>query len=170
MPRKLKFQLKSGRYRESVRTKAAKLRGLSAIRRVRRGDSRTLTAAARAEGTSVRTIKRLLPLALQPPRSNGRIRVRATDPYRSKVRILTASGSPDVMARGSRERDLAARHRTIATRVLRGKSPASALDEFRGKKVGGVELVSNYEDLRRLAQAGVLAQLDTFYVSPEATA
>jgi hypothetical protein len=54
--------------------------------------------------------------------------------------------------------------------VLENKLPATALDEYRGKKVGGVELVSNYEELRRLAQAGVLAQLDALYVSPEASA
>ena len=151
-----------------VHTQAAMLRGLSAIRRVRRGDSRTLSAAARAEGTSVRTIKRLLPLALQHSPSGRRVRVKATDPYPSKVKVMTASGAVDVIARGSRQRDLAGRNFTIANRVLQGKLPASALDEFRGNKVGGVELVSNYEELRRLAQAGLLAQLDTFYVSPEA--
>lgn len=145
-------------------------RGLSAIRRVRRGDSRTLSSAARAEGTSVRTIKRLLPLALLPSRSGTRIRVKVSDPYRARVQILAASGATDVTARGSRERDRAARHRSVANRVLQGKLPASALDEFRGKKVGGIELVSDYEELSRLAQAGVLAQLDTFYVPPEASA
>jgi hypothetical protein len=49
--------------------------------------------------------------------------------------------------------------------VVRGKKPASALQQFRGRKVGGHELLSDYERLRTLARAGVLGQLDALYVS-----
>jgi len=44
------------------------------------------------------------------------------------------------------------------------------LKEFRGKKVGGQELVTDYGQLSTLARAGVLTHLDTLYVSPDAGA
>ncbi len=37
-------------------------------------------------------------------------------------------------------------------------------------KVGGHELVSNYEQLVLLAKAGVVGQLETLYVSPDVAA
>ncbi len=169
MPRKRKSQPKSGRNREYVRTRAAKLRGLSAIRRVRRGDSRTLTAAARAEGTSVRTIKRLLPLALLPVRSDNRIRVKASDQYSAKIQILSNEGALSVTARGSRQRELAGQHRATFMRVLQGKEPPSALEQYRGKKIGGHELISDFELLSSYAQAGDVGQLEALYVTPDAS-
>lgn len=69
-------------------------------------------------------------------------------------------------ARGSRERDLAGRHRATAIAVLDRKKPPSALDEFRGKKIGADELVSDFDQLLTLEQAGRLGQLDALYVSP----
>jgi hypothetical protein len=51
--------------------------------------------------------------------------------------------------------------------VLRGERPASDLDEFRSKTVGGHELISDRERLMTLAKGGVLNQLDTLYTSPE---
>lgn len=72
-------------------------------------------------------------------------------------------------ARGSRQRDLAGRHRAIYRQVVRNEKPPSALQEFRSKKVGDHELISDFEKLSILAQAGVLGRLDTLYVSPDAS-
>lgn len=153
--------------RLSPRQQEAKVRGLAAINRVRRGESKSLSSAARAEGTSVRTIRRLLPAALLKPRPGGRIRVKAGDPYSARVQITTDQGPLDVDARGSRQRELAGRHRAVSTKVLRGELPPRALEEFRGKKVGGYELISDPDRLFTLVEGGELDQLDALYVSPE---
>ncbi|HKD83591.1 MAG TPA: hypothetical protein VKB58_02495 [Terriglobales bacterium] len=55
-------------------------------------------------------------------------------------------------------------------KVLGDKLPASALQQFHGKKVGGQELISAYDQLSALARSGVLSQLDILYVSPGASA
>jgi hypothetical protein len=149
------------------RQQAAKVRGLAAINRVRRGESKTLSSAARTEGTSVRTIRRLLHAALLQDRPGGRIRVKAGDPYSARVEILTATGPLTVTAHGSRERELAGRHRATVIRVLQGTEPVSSLKQFRRKKIGGHELLSNSDRLFILAEAGELDQLDALYVAPE---
>lgn len=145
----------------------AKVRGLAAINRVRKGLSTSLSAGARAEGTSVKAIRKLLPGALTKEKSKGRIRVKAGDTYAARVEIITASGPLVVTAYGSRERDLAGLYRAVVIRVLGGKDPASSLRQFRGKTVGGQKLVSNFNQLRGLALAGVLGHLDNLYASPE---
>lgn len=85
--------------------------------------------------------------------------------YSQKVEILTDAGAVVVTARGSRQRQLAGQHRAAYLGIVQNKKPASTLDEFRGKRVGGHELLSDYERLRTLANAGVLGQLDTLYIS-----
>lgn len=163
MPHKsVKAQVKR---QPGARTQGAKVRAFAAINRVRKGKSATLTAAARAENTAVRTIRRLLPAALMRGRG-GRIRVKAGDPYSAPVEIVVKDGPVDVIARGSRERDLAGQHRTVYIKVLGKKLPTSALKQFRGKKVGGHELISNYERLSELARSGALDHLISLYVSP----
>ncbi len=153
-----------------ARSQEARVRAFHAINRVRRGESKTLSHAARIEGTTLKTIRRLLPAALLQNRPGGRIRVKAGDPYSQRVEIITDLGPQVVNARRSRERELAGRHRAMVIRVLRGLEPASALDQFRGKKVGGQELISDFDRLLEVAQGDVLGQLDSLYVSPETTA
>ena len=156
------------RHKKNIgRNTETRAHALNAIARVRRGDSKTLSAATRVEGTTVRTIRRVVPAALLPSRRDGRIRVRASDPYSALVEIVTDSGATVVSARGSRQRELAGQHRATWLRVLRGQEPASALEQYRGKKVGGHELLSDYEQLRLFARAGILGHLDTLYVSPD---
>ena len=96
--------------------------------------------------------------------------MRASDRYSARVEIITNSGRLVTTARGSRERDLAGVHRATAFRVLDGKVPVAALEQFRGKTVGGHELVADFESLSLLGQAGVLQQLDTLYASPDTAA
>jgi hypothetical protein len=149
----------------SIRT--ARVRGLNAISRVRRGDSKTFSHAARLEGTSVTTARRLLPAAFLHLGPGKRIRVKASDPYSARVEIVTDLGPLEVSARGSRERELAGRHRAAVFHVLRGHQPASILKEFRGKKVGGHKLASDIDRISAIAHGGGLDQLDSLYVSPE---
>jgi hypothetical protein len=151
----------------SPRQREERVRGLAAINRLRRGHSKSLSAAARAEKTSVRSIRKLLPAAIAQGQSGGRIRVKASDRYSERVEIISSQGRLVVTARGSRQRELAGRHRSTALRVLRGREPVSALEQFRGKTVGGRELISDFARLSLFANAGVLGQLDSLYVSPD---
>jgi hypothetical protein len=153
--------------RKSQRLQRAeeKVKCFAAINRVRRGEAKSVSAAARAEGTTVRAIRELVPKTIVQDRPRGRIHVTKSDRYATKVQILTNQGSLTAIARGSRERDLAGQHRATFMRVLRGLEPKTALERYRGKKVGGHELVSDYERLRTLAKAGVLGQLDKLYIS-----
>jgi hypothetical protein len=150
----------------SRREQAAKLRALAALNRVRRGDFDHLSDAARAEGTTVHFIKKRLPRALNQNRPGGRIRVKPSDPYSERVEIISENGAVEVRARGSRQRQLAGRHRAVVQKVLRGELSPSALQEFRGVKVGGHELISEYDRLLELGQ-GMLDQLGALYVAPE---
>ena len=117
----------------------------------------------------MKAMRKVAPDALVQDRPGGRIRVKASDRYSARVEIITNEGRLVVTAHGSRERELAGRHRATYRRVLRGKEPASALKQFRDKTVGGHELISDFERLSILAQAGVVGQLDSLYVSPDAS-
>jgi len=111
-------------------------------------------------------IRRWVPAALGRNR-RGRLRVRTSDRYAARVEILTDDGLLDVTAHGSRERELAGRHRSVWGRVLRGDLLPTALTEFRGKTVGGHELVSDPDRLTTLLKGGALEALRDVYVSPE---
>ena len=156
--------------RLTVRQQAAIVRVFAAINRVRRGEAKSPTGAARAEGTTLKAMRRVAPDALIQDRPGGRIRVKPTDRYSANVQVLTKEGALSVTARGSRQRELAGLHRATVIRVLRGKELPSGLERFRGKKIGGHELISDYELLSSFAQAGIVGQLDSLYVSPDAGA
>ncbi len=153
--------------RLTPRQQEEKVKCLAAINRVRRGEAKTVTAAARAEGTTVKRIQALVPDAIAKDRPRGRLRVKPSDRYSARVEILANEGAVITTARGFGQRELAGQHRATYMRVLRGEEPKSALERYRGKKVGGYELLSDYEQLRLFARAGVLGQLDTLYVSPD---
>jgi hypothetical protein len=179
MPRKRKsqttgskspFRSKTIGLRLSPRQQEARVRGFAAINRYRRGEAKSLSAAARAEGTTVRAIRAMLPKAITQDRPGGRIRVKASDRYSAKVQVLTKEGALSLTARGSRQRELAGQHRATFMRVLQGKETPSALEHYRGKKIGGHELISDHELLSSFAEAGEVGQLESLYVSPDTTA
>jgi hypothetical protein len=145
----------------------AKLLDFEAINLVRKGKAKTVSEAARTVGTTVKSIRKLLPAALGKRGPDGRIRVKAGDTYSARVEIITAQGKLVVTAHGSRERDLAGLHRSAIFKVLGEKAAPSSLRKFRGKKVGGHKLVTKPDQLRTLALAGELGQLDALYASPE---
>jgi hypothetical protein len=144
---------------------ADRVRELDAANIYRQGKAKTVSGAARMAGTTLKKMHQLIPEAIESDPRTRRLQIKATDPYSAKVEILTNEGALIVTARGSRQRERAGQHRATYTAVAQGKQPSSALEQFRGKKVGGHELLSDYERLRTLAKAGVLGQLDTLYVS-----
>lgn len=114
----------------SPRQQVEKVRVLAALNRLRRGEARTVTVAARAEGTTLRAMRRLVPDALVQDRPGTRIRVKPTDRYSAEVQVLTPEGALNVTARGSRQRELAGRHRATVLRVLRNEEPPTALEAY----------------------------------------
>jgi hypothetical protein len=180
MPRKRKSQAiryrpnevhqshRSGRL--SIHQQEEKVRGIAALNLYRRGEAKSLSAAVRAEGTTIRAIRRWLPGAITQARPGGRIRVKPSDRYAAQVEVLTIDGQRVVTARGSRQRELAGRHRASFMRVLQGQESPAVLEQYRGKTVGGHELISDFALLSSFAQAGIVGQLDSLYVSPDATA
>ncbi len=156
-----------GMKRVSARQQDERDRVFEALNLYRSGKAKSAYAAARMARTTLRTMKKRMPEALSQNRRGGRIHIKARDSYPAKVQILTHEGAITAVARGSHQRELAGRHRATAFLVLARKRPASALNEYHGKKVGGYELISDYRELSVLARAGVLGQLDTLYVSPD---
>jgi len=162
-------QAKKGDRGPSLRQQEERVRVLAALNRLRRGEATAATVAARAEGTTLRAMRKLVPDALIQDRRGGRIRVKRTDRYSAMVQVLTREGTLNVTARGSRQRELAGQHRATVLRVLRGEEPPTALEAYRGKKIGGHELLSDYELLSSFAHAGDIGQLEALYVTPDAS-
>jgi hypothetical protein len=146
-----------------------RIRGFAAINRVRRGEAPSLSASAQAGGTTVEAIQAWFPNAITQDHPGGPIGVKPSDRYSARVQVLTREGAVLVTARGSRQRELAGRHRATVLRILREQEPPSALEQYRGKKVGEHELVSNFEQLSVLAQADAVGQLGPLYGSPDAS-
>jgi hypothetical protein len=151
----------------TVRRQDQRSRVFDALNLYRQGKAKSVSAAARTAGTTPNAMWEWVPRAISKDPRSGRLHIKPTDPYSASVQILTDAGAVTASARGSRQRELAGRHRATVMRVLAGKEPATALDEYRGKKIGGHALISDYTRLTTLAQAGVLGQLDALYVSPD---
>ena len=144
----------------------ARIRALAAINSYRQGKFKTLAEAARAEGTTVASIKRQVPDALLPARLGKPIRVKASDDYSQLVEILADEGPVQVTAHGSRERELAGRHRAACFSVLANRKPGSILRQFRNRTVGGVRLLADPGRLFKLARGGEIDDLGALYISP----
>ena len=160
-------QTKKANRGPSRRQQAEKVRVLAAVNLVRRGIAKSPTEAAHAKRTTLPTIRKVAPDALVQDRPGGRIRVKRTDRYSAEVQILTLEGALNVTARGSRQRELAGRHRATVLRVLRNEEPPIALEAYRGKKVGGHELLSDYEVLSTFGRANDVGRLEALYVTPD---
>ena len=96
-------KVRKARAHQTLRLEEARVRGLAALNRVRRGQSKDLAHAARSEGTTVKSVRRLFYGALI--QKGGKIRVKAGDSYSARVEILTNQGPLHVTARGSHERE-----------------------------------------------------------------
>lgn len=160
-----KSKRKSGR--RNGRARQIRLRCIEALGLYRSGKAKSPSAAVRMAKTTLKALKESVPRAISQDRLGGRVHIKPSDPYSAPVEILTESGAVVATARGSRQRQLAGQHRATWLRVVRRKESPSALEQYRGKNVGGRELLSDYEQLRLLARAGVLGQLDELYVSPD---
>jgi hypothetical protein len=114
----------------------------------------SISQAARENGVSTRTIKKYVGSALLQDRPGGRIRPTKSDRFVYYLQIPGPHGPVEIKARGSKEAADAGRYMAAINRFLRGD--LKALAPWRGKKIAGVELVTDRRALKSLAQEELL--------------
>jgi hypothetical protein len=127
------------------RSKAARDRALHVLAEMRNDADLVLRDAARLHGVKPTTVRKYFPSALK--KVGGRIRVTKSDRFTETLFIPDALGhSVPIRTRSSKERSDAGQYLRDIGRALRGD--IRALSRWHGKKIAGVELVT---DVRALA-------------------
>jgi hypothetical protein len=138
---------------------ASRGRALAVLARMRsRGES--LSEAARNEHTTPRTVRKELPRQLRRGPS-GRYLATPADTLRRDLNVLGFDGYVPVSVRSSKQAQLASEHLIAVGRFLR-TGDSEWLKPFIGKRVAGVELLTDPDRLRELAEAGLI-KLDSLY-------
>lgn len=138
---------------------AARLRALSVLARMRsRGES--LSQAARLEHTTLRTIRIVIGKQLRRDAS-GRYSATSGDTLRRDINVLSAEGYVPVTVRSSKQPQLASEHLIAVNRFLR-TGDTEWLKPFVGKRVGGIELLTDPDRLHEFADADLI-KLDSLY-------
>jgi len=119
------------------RERAAKLRALEAIRKVRSGGSPTISRAAKESGTSLSTIKKYAGSALKQKCPGGKCQVAKSDRITREMVMITPEGQVSIKAPGSRAASMIGRHDNAVKHYL-ATGFTSELEPFRNKglKVG----------------------------------
>ncbi len=125
-----------------------------------RTDGVSLRRASREFGVDPRAVIRLAGSALRK-RANGRYAAKASDRLLRVLVIPTKTGSDEIAVRDSRQATQLAEYWIAVHRYLQ-TGDASAIEKFRGKRITDashkrIPLLTNLEELDRLASAGVLS-------------
>lgn len=134
------------------RSQAARDRAFQALAAIRHGAS--ISRAARENGVTPRTIKRYVGAALVQDRPGGRIRPTKSDNLVRYLQIPGPDGPIEITARGSRAASEVAKYKSAVNRFLRGDR--TALADWHGKKLAGVELITAGNILIDQAEKGLL--------------
>src|SRR5262249_49750862 len=161
--RKAKSRNGKSRKRSSVEVRERVFAAVAAVRHAEaHGQKLSVTKAARQEGTTVAAIKRF-PQLLKRAKPGQPLQVTKNDSYSRSVNILIPLRLRDgdvrtIKVRGYKEAQLASSYGTTVRRVLRGKLPPSALDQFKGVTVGKEKypLLTDFNKLKRLTDAGII--------------
>jgi hypothetical protein len=122
------------------RSYAARDRAVHVLADMRNDPSLSLSHAAKQGGVKPETIKKYFPSALK--KSNGRLRATKSDRYTVTLYVPDARGnSIPVKTRSSKDREALGQYLRDLGRFLRGDR--RALSRWRGRKVAGVELVTD---------------------------
>jgi hypothetical protein len=106
--------------------------------------SLSLTHAARLQAVRPETVKKYFPSALK--KANGKFRATKTDRYATTLYVPGADGNEvPVKTRSSKEREQLGQYLRDLGRYLRGNR--GALSKWHGKKIAGVELVTDKRTL-----------------------
>ncbi len=121
----------------------------------------TLTAAARAAGTTPRTVRRYAAPALV--QHGRRLTVTPADRIYRRMVVLTDEGRAEVDVRSSAQASRVASHWNAVDRYLR-TGDTSALTPFRNRRVGGQLLATDPPALETYARRGELTT-ESIYAS-----
>jgi len=122
------------------RSYAARDRALHVLADMRHDSSLSFTHAAKLQGVKPETVKKYLPSTLR--KSNGRFQATKSDRYTATLYIPDAEGnSVAIKTRSSKDREALGQYLRDLGRYLRGNR--NALSAWRGKKIAGVELVTD---------------------------
>jgi hypothetical protein len=136
-------------------------RALAVLARMRsRGES--LSRAARLEHTTPRTVLKVIPKQFRR-KSSGRYTPTRSDTLRRDLTVLGFDGYLPVVASSWNQAQLASAHLVAVNRYLR-TGDSEWLKPFIGRRVGGVELLTDTNRLHILADAD-LVKLDGLYRS-----
>jgi len=150
---------KSPKRRIRIKRNGVPHRQMAVIARMRRrGES--LSQAARAEHTTPRTIRKWVGNQLKR-NTSGSYSVTAGDTLKRELNVLGFHGYESVVVRSFKQAHLASEHLIAISRFLR-TGDARLLRPFRGKRVGGVRLLTDPNRIREFAEAG-LVKLDSLY-------
>ncbi len=115
---------------------------------------RSPSRAARDNKTTLATARRYFPDDFFKAKRSRRWSVSSSDRHPNQVQWLGPDGYEDFVLRGSREASHLGRYLNNVKRALRGD--VSALDKWRGKKIGGRRLITDLKKLEQLARDGKL--------------
>jgi hypothetical protein len=122
------------------RSQAARDRAFHVLAALRDNSELSLRHAARLEGVKPETVKKYFPAALR--KSNGQFRATKSDRYTATLYVPDPQGNPvPVKTRSSKDREALGRYLGDLGRYLGGNR--EALTRWRGKKIAGIELVTD---------------------------
>lgn len=137
----------------------ARRRALAVLARVR-SRAESLSQAARLEHTTPRTVRKWAGKQLKRDPS-GRYSATGGDTLRRDINVFSREGYVPVTVRSSKQPQLASEHLIAVGRFLRTRD-TEWLRPFIGKRVGGVELLTDPDRLREFDDAGLI-KLDSLY-------
>lgn len=136
----------------------ARQRALAVLARMRRGEP--LTQAARLEHTTPRTVLKFIGKQLTRGPTEAYVAT-SGDTLRRDLNVLGFDGYEPATVHSSKQAHLASEHLVAVNRFLR-TGDEEWLKPFVGKRVGGVELLTDPDRLHILAEAD-LVKLDGLY-------
>jgi hypothetical protein len=139
-------------------TREARFRALEAVS-LMRSEHLSLTAAARAAGTTRATVRRYAAPALT--QQGRRTVAKPTDRIYRRMRVLTTDGVQEVDVRSSRQASRVGAHWNAVDAYLRTGN-ARALQKFASVRIGGMALATDPEQIETYARRGELA-IDDIY-------
>ena len=119
---------------------------------MRRGAS--MSNAAHDNGVSIPTLKKYVGSALLQDRPGGRVRATKSDRFVRYLQFPGLHGPVEANTHGWKEAREAAKYKNDVNRFLRGD--LNALAPWEGKKIAGVELITDGATLKGLAQDELL--------------
>lgn len=147
-----------------MRRELARLRAAEALGYMR-GEGSSLTASAHRAHTTRRTIRRHFPGTLRRG-ARGRWWIARGDRQPFDMRVVGTEGPVVRTTRGSQVRSLIGAHHQAIKQYLgpEGGDP-SVLEQFRGKRLAGVELETDPDRIEEIWRRGQLDFLEIYAVA-----